>query len=103
MLKKPGTISKRRSNLKRVFRKSSMYLLSIACLLLQADCALAKRYDLPLPGLQFPTDPNSTSVSPNAVQLAEALGLTETLKRLAQLRQEISSMKGQKIPIELRE
>jgi hypothetical protein len=103
MLKRPSTFSKRRSPLKRVFRKTSAYLLGIACLLSQADCGLAKGYDLPIPDYQIPTDPNSTSVSPNAVQLAEALGLTETLKRLAQLRQEISSMKGQKIPIELRE
>ncbi len=58
---------------------------------------------LPLPTVPHLTDPYSTSVSPNAVQLIEILRLSPKLEHLHHLQEEAKKYDSQKLPIELRQ
>lgn len=56
-----------------------------------------------IPVFSQPADPNSEAVSPDALQVAEILGLSEKFKHLQELKQKLSESQEQKPPLELRQ
>ncbi len=58
---------------------------------------------MPAPVLLTPTDPESADVSPDAVQLAQTLSLTVSLKRIEDLRRQIGQTKDLSLPRNLRQ
>jgi hypothetical protein len=74
-------------------RIARIYLLFLSALMLifareenSAEAAAKKSTYIPIPIIPAPTDPNTTQASPDAVQMAEILGLTEKLKLIQDLR-----------------
>jgi len=67
------------------------------------EASAKKSTYVPIPIFIEPTDPNSPTVSLDAVQTAGILGLTEKLKLIQNLRHQMDSSNGQKLPMELRQ
>lgn len=93
------------------FAKHLFYGLKILCsfsLIFQFNCGFAIAYhgrNIPVnvPTFNKPTDPNSTSVSPAALQMAGFLGIENELRSLEQLRKQIAKTEGVKSNLELRQ
>ena len=58
---------------------------------------------LTMPVFETPSDPNSTTVSADAVQLADEMGVLGKLKQLDVLRSQLQQFKGEKPPLDLRQ
>jgi hypothetical protein len=80
-------------------------LFAVALLLasepIRVEAGSKKSTYVPIPIFILPTDPNTQTVSPDAVQLAQILGLTEKLKLIQDLRRQAEQ--GQRLPVDLRQ
>ncbi len=91
--------------------KQLFYYFRIFCLLalifhFNCHCATARRGRdilINLPRFPKPSDPNSTEVSPVAIQIAGILGIESDLRRFEQLRTNLASTTSSKTDLEARQ
>jgi len=91
------------STYRRLIGSFSLLALFLASISARVEAAAKQSTYVPIPIFSWPTDPNASEASPDAVQVAEILGIADKLKMIDDIHHQYDPAKGQKMPIETRQ